>query len=187
MSDAWRMGTMKTCLKTMTTRTHARAHTRAHTQTGTHTRIIKWRAYTYLGSVLVVWLLTIPPVCAYVRTCVRALVWILRFCVLCVSRPIRLRGCAHGHACVVCVCAMRARVCVRACMPQCVCACVCVRVCVLECERACVRAYVVCSCGCAVVRMTLCVHADTQMCGDWSLVALCSFDGMVKNLGHVTN
>ena len=35
--------------------------------------------------------------------------------------------------------------------------------------------------------MTLCVHADTLMCGDWSLVARCSFDGIVKNLGHVTN
>ena len=55
---------------------------------------------------------------------------------------------------------------VHVCRNACVRAYVFVCVCVLVCERACVRAYVVCSCGCAVVRMTLCVHADTQMCGD---------------------
>ena len=65
-----------------------------------------------------------------------------------------MRDCAHGHVCMVCVCAMRARVCVRACMPQCVCACVCVRVCVLVCERACVRACV----------LMLCVHVGARSC-----------------------
>ena len=50
---------------------------------------------------------------------------------------------------------------VHVCRNACVRAYVFVRVCLCASERA-----VVCSCGCAVVRMTLCVHADTQMCGD---------------------
>ena len=45
----------------------------------------------------------------------------------------------------------------------------------------------VCACGCAVVCMTLSlwVHADMLVCGDWSHAL--SFDGIVNNLGHVTN